>query len=185
MLAPIFKLVCLTTQTGEKQKVCVCVCARECVTKTERLITFFLVQHSERLHQLMFGTLHQSQPSFAFFLKCSEQTKKMVTATIMSFSVRCKHVNIRLNYRETGVQAVTLWHNINHLKLNQQKLFLPWKNGSAKQTFLEAQISHVHDNSSFIRFTTFAQTVIHFAVIVVLTKNVNQHLNYFTLHEKT
>lgn len=72
MLAPIFKLVCLTTQTGEKQKVCV----RECVTKTERLITFFLVQHSERLHQLMFGTLHQSQPSFAFFLKCSEQQRK-------------------------------------------------------------------------------------------------------------
>lgn len=85
-----------------------------CVTKTERLITFFLVQHSERLHQLMFGTLHQSQPSFAFFLKRSAQTKKKngySYSITMSFSHRCKHVSIRLNYTETGVQAVTLWHN--------------------------------------------------------------------------
>lgn len=124
------------------------------MTKTESLITFFLIQHSERLHQLMFGTLHQSQPSFAFFLKRSEQTNKLITATSMSFSVRCKQVNIRLKYTETGVQAVTLWHN-NHLKLNRQKLFLAWNKGSAKETLLEAQNSHVHDNSSFIRFTTF------------------------------
>lgn len=56
-------------QTREKQ---VCVC----VWQKHRLITFFLVQHSERLHQLMFCTLYQSQPGFAFLLKRSEQTKK-------------------------------------------------------------------------------------------------------------
>lgn len=47
-----------------------------CVRKTETLITFFLVQHGERLHQLMFGTLNHAHPGFAFFLKRSEQTKK-------------------------------------------------------------------------------------------------------------
>lgn len=37
-------------------------------------LTFFLVQHTERLQQLMFGTLHHAQPGLAFILKRSEVT---------------------------------------------------------------------------------------------------------------
>lgn len=150
-------------QTGEKQE-WVCVCE----TKTERLITFFLIQYSERLHQLMFGTLHQSQPSFAFFLKRSEQTKKKR----LPFQSGEKHVHMQLKYTEIGLQAVTWWHINNHRELNRQKLFLAWNNGSAKKTLPEGQISHAHDNS-FVP-----------AVIVVLTQNINQHWNCFTWHEK-
>lgn len=33
-------------------------------------LTFFLVQHTKRLQELMFGTLHHSQTSLSFILKC-------------------------------------------------------------------------------------------------------------------
>lgn len=63
-----------------------------CVWQKHRLITFFLVQHGERLHQLVFGTLYQSQPGFAFLLKRSEQTKeeKWFQLQPCRFSVRRK-----------------------------------------------------------------------------------------------
>lgn len=32
--------------------------------------TFFLIQYTKRLQKLMFGTLHHSQTSFPFILKC-------------------------------------------------------------------------------------------------------------------
>lgn len=35
-------------------------------------LTLLLLQHRERLEQLVFGTLHHAQPGFAFILKRSE-----------------------------------------------------------------------------------------------------------------
>lgn len=32
-------------------------------------LTFFLIQHTKRLQELMFGTLHHSQTSLSFILK--------------------------------------------------------------------------------------------------------------------
>lgn len=37
-------------------------------------LTLFLMQHIERLQQLMLGTLHYTQPGLAFILKCSAET---------------------------------------------------------------------------------------------------------------
>lgn len=39
-------------------------------------LAFLLVQHGERLQQLMLGTLHHTQPGLGFVLKCSEDVKK-------------------------------------------------------------------------------------------------------------
>lgn len=40
------------------------------------VLTLFLLQYSEGLHQLMFGTLHHPQPGLCFILKRSEDNGK-------------------------------------------------------------------------------------------------------------
>lgn len=95
---------------------CVCVCVKD-----REVFTFFLIQHSEWLHQLMFSTLHHSQSSLAFFLKRSEQTKKKRSQLQPRGHVQTPLFTLKNT--QTGVKKVTLWYNNYHLKLNQQKLY--------------------------------------------------------------
>lgn len=122
-----------------------------CVWQKHRLITFFLVQHSERLHQLMFGTLYQSQPGFAFLLKRSEQTKKKKW--------------FRVQTGQQTLEAHRGWRAGGHTVAEQQSL----KAQSAKtvsgveqwhvqRKHFQKHRSHTFmKNSSFRRFTTPAQ----------------------------
>lgn len=41
-----------------------------------RTHTFFLMQHTERLQQLMLSTFHHAQPRLSFILKRSEKIKE-------------------------------------------------------------------------------------------------------------